>query len=116
MSQNKKRKNKGSIVIEATLLMPIFLGIIYFYILFILFAIETGNYMESMIEYRYESETKSDIRNAETGMRIIEKGDTRMIRMEDTEKLFKIQLELKGYTGNPVEKLRRWQLAVSTIS
>lgn len=116
MLQTKGRKNRGSAVMEATLLMPVFLGIVYFYIFFVLFEIETGNYVESMVEYKNNIETKSDIRNAEFGISIIDQGDTRIIQMESTGQFFDRQLEMRGNIGNPAEKIRRWQLAVSTIS
>ncbi len=115
MLQAKERKNKGSAVIEATLLIPIFLGIVYFYIFFVLFEIESGNCLESMVEYKYNIKTKSDIENVDTGIGIIDQGNTRIIQMKKTEQFFNVQLELKGYIGNPAEKIRRWQLAVSTI-
>lgn len=116
MLQAKGRKNKGSAVIEVTLLIPVFLGIVYFYIFFVLFEIETGNCVESMIEYKYNIKTKSDIKNAESGINIIDQGDTRIIQTEIIGQFFNVQLELKGNIGNPAEKIRRWQLAVSTIS
>lgn len=116
MLQAKGRKNKGSAVIEATLLIPVILGIVYFYIFFVLFEIKTGNYMENMAEYINIMETKSGIRNAESGMSIIDQGDTRIIQMDNIGQFFNMRLELKGNIGNPVEKIRRWQLAVSTIS
>lgn len=116
MLQTKERKNNGSAVIEATLLIPIFLGIVFFYIFFVLFEIETGNCVESMVEYKYNIKTKSDIKNAASGISIIDQGNTRIIQMEKTGQFFNVQLELKGNNGNPAEKIRRWQLAVSTIS
>ena len=44
------KKNRGSAVIEMSLLMPIFLGCIYLYIMLFLFLLESGKGLEYMVE------------------------------------------------------------------
>lgn len=108
----KQRKNRGSAIIEMTMLIPIYLGIFYFYIIFFLFLIECGFLSQDMLECMYNVETKSAIQ----GINLIQQGNTKVVKASDTNKIFHICLELKGNAEDSTDKIRRWQIAVDTIS
>lgn len=112
----RQKKNRGSAVIEMTLLMPIYLGIFYLYILFFLFLIECGFLMQCMLEYVYQVEMKYDVLENNADISITNHGNIRTVRTLKMDKGFQIQLELKGNTEDPAERIRRWQIAVDTVS
>lgn len=110
-----KKKNKGSAVIEVTLLMPILLGCIYFYIMLFLFLMDSGNRMEKIAEFMYVTQ---DMKNKDFGtlnddIRVRTEGKVKIFWIEEKGRLFDIQMELRRGEGNEVENIRRWQLVTS---
>ena len=107
-----QRKNRGSAIIEMTMLIPIFLGIFYLYIMFFLFLIECGFLLQGMVECIYNVETKSEIHE----MMATQQGNTKVVKASKMNNIFPIYLELKGSAEDSADKVRRWQIAVDTIS
>lgn len=116
---NKKEngKNRGSTVIEMSLLIPIFLGCIYWYIMLFLFFIESGKKMEQISDYVYTPEkaqyAKSQVFS--DNMQIRREGKIEIVRVEEQGKLFVFHMELRKGEHDPVENLRRWQLVTDTF-
>ena len=93
----KKQRNRGSAVLEITLLIPVFLGCIYFYIMLFLFFVESGKRMEQMSECLYQTgeEASGQTKEIISGYTDRIKGKTRIAEMEEKGKLFDIRLEMK---------------------
>lgn len=112
MPVNKRGNNRGSTIIEMTLLIPVFLGCIYFYIMFFLFLTEAAKDMNEMAGCLYES--GSTEKNSVEG-NISKNGSTEIIKMQSSGKLFEIRLELRKDAGDVIENIRRWQFATGGI-
>lgn len=110
------RKNRGSAIIEMTMLIPVYLGIFYFYILFFLFLIECGFLLQGMLECIYDVETKSAIQKTGGNIWETQQGNVKVVKTSGTNKVFKMYMELRGNTEDSTDKVRRWQIAVDTIS
>lgn len=111
VQRRQKGNNRGSAIIEMTLLIPILLGCIYFYIMLFLFLTETAGDMYRMAEYLYESE-----RTNENVAGIVSKsGNTEIISIKSTGKLFEIRAELRRDASDAIENIRRWQLVTGGI-
>ena len=104
-----KRKNKGSAVIEITLLMPIFLGCIYFYIMLLMFLMASGKRMEKMAENMYMAENM-EMTDSEKDISVRTEGKVKIFQMEEKGKLFDIHVEMRKQEDNEMENIRRWQL------
>lgn len=101
----KNRRNRGSAVIELSLLMPFLLGVIYLYIMMFLFFIGSAKRMEMVAEELYRERTESV---KEVTLRT--EGEMRIGTVEQEERLFMIQVELRQDKNDPVKNIRRWQL------
>lgn len=111
-ASEEKRDNRGSTIIEMTLLIPVLLGCIYFYIMLFLFLIETAEDMYIMAEYLYEPERTKQENVIGT---ISKNGNTEIIRIQNTGELFEIKTELRKDASDVIENIRRWQLATGGI-
>lgn len=107
-----RKKNKGSAVIETTLLIPVFLGCIYFYIMLFLFFVDSGKRMEQIAASMYKVQTAQNGNSEEWEEDILirTEGKMKIYRIEEEDGLFDIQLELRKDQNNAVENIRRWQL------
>lgn len=112
------KQNRGSAVIEMTLLMPVFLGCIYFYIMFFLFLFDSSNQLQQMAEVLYQDRTAEDETAigqtedmVEAGV-LRKEGEVLIIELKKEGKLFDTELELRRADDEDVvKKLRRWQFA-----
>jgi hypothetical protein len=109
ISYNKK--NRGSSVIEVSLLIPIFMGCIYLYIMLFIFFMESSKQMCVLSENIYAEESE----DLQGGFSLKKEGKMQMIQVKETGKLFEIELELRKDGSNPLENIRRWQLVTSGI-
>lgn len=116
MNNCKKSKNRGSAVVEMTLLIPVILGVVYFSVLFFLFMVKSSDSMEALAACLYHAEAPPGCNNEQNTISVYKQGNMKTVQMQEEGKLFNIQLELKGNSSNPVELVRRWQLAVDTFS
>ena len=111
------KKNRGSAVIEMSLLMPILLGCIYLYIMLFLFLLESGKGMEYMVENIYEvGNTENDTSEHFNDM-VSERteGNVKIYRIEEKGELFDLYLEMRRDENDAVENIRRWQLVTSVF-
>lgn len=113
----KKKRNRGSTVIEMSLLIPVFLGCIYFYIMLFLFFTGAAKKMEEVSEYAYMSvSTKTEQQKVlSDNARVQREGKIRVIKVEEQGKLFTFQMEFRKDENDPVQNLRRWQLVSDTF-
>ena len=98
------KNNKGSAVIEMTFLMPIMLGIIYLYIMYLLLCISMSENMLKKTEELYKK--------AEDLVTVTWNKDV----LKEEVLSSQIKIDIRRDTKNPVEEIRRWQLAIRTIS
>ena len=118
-AKNKKipgRKNRGSAVVEISLLMPIYIGVFFLYIAFFLFLIECGFIMQDMLEYMYHSETKSENHHSRYNISVVNQGNVRTVNVSDYREGLTIYFEVRGNSEDFPDKIRRWQIAVDTVS
>lgn len=105
-SMRKIKNNQGSITVEMTLLIPFVLGIIFMYIMYLLFSIQTARSMYQQMEIIYEKEDESAI--------VLNRESLDFNLFHSKE--YKAEIELKVYEKNPITSIRRWQLAAGAIS
>ena len=113
----KNKRNRGSTVIEMSLLIPVFLGCIYFYIMLFLFFTQAAKKTEEISEYAYMSEsTKTEQQKVlPDNVRVQREGKIRVIKLEEQGKLFTLKTEFRRDENDPVQNLRRWQLVSDTF-
>lgn len=114
--EKRQKKNQGSAIIEMTMMIPVYIGVFYLYILLFLFHIEVGFLFQDMIEYIYPTDIKCDVQEKEDDVTITQQGNIKVVRMSNSNHIFQVQLVLKGNIDDPIEKIRRWQIAIDTIS
>lgn len=114
----KQSVNCGSAIIEMTFLIPILLGIIYLYITFFLFLIESSQYKEWIVESLYCSqETQGDtseqagVKNMDGIIKMSKQGTQISVFVNQKAELFDIELEMHRKEDSAVKNIRRWQLA-----
>ena len=110
------RKNRGSTIIEMTLLISVFMGVIFLYITFFLYLINSAGQMEQAAEYLYSVNEEEPDSEKSANIWIQKQGDIRTVWFEETDSRFLIRTKYRRWVKNPVENIRRWQLAVSLVS
>lgn len=114
MKKTKKIPNQGRTVIEITLLIPVFFGCIYLYIMLFLFLMESTKQMDNICEGLYHTEnTKMESQSGKITFHM--KGKTYTGAIYETGKLFTIDLQLSRDSSDAIENIRRWQLAAGGI-
>lgn len=104
--------NKGSTVIEMTLLMPIILGCVFLYIMFFLFFIGNAKGMEEITNqiYAVNVTQQNDIQHG------IKKQSGMITAIyENHDKWFDISISMRRNGRDVLKSIRRWQLATSKI-
>ena len=102
------KKNYGSTIIEVTLMIPVILGCIYFYIMSMLYLVEHGKVVNELSENLYEAvydkeaDVSSDVNDG-------------IVSYEGSFEKYDISLTLRSDSSDPVKSLRRWQLIADTI-
>ena len=107
-------KNAGSAVIEITMLIPVYIEVFFLYIKIFLFLIECGFMAQSMLECAYNSQTKSEILRERISVQT--QGSIQTVCGFCDNGVFSINLECKTNEEKPADKIRRWQIAVDTVS
>lgn len=112
-----RKRNKGSATIEITLLMPIFLGCIYFYIMLFLFLIESGKDMQILAEYLYLEEGNQVTFEQTEKKTFVKQNDGKIVitSIKEEFSIFEINIELSKDSNNAIENIRRWQLAAELL-
>lgn len=106
------KQNKGSVTIEMTIILPFILCILYLYIMYLLFSISASVDMYHQIAEMYElpvgeSEEIQTVDISETHEIAIDFFDLSSYRFE---------VKFRKNQKNPVNSIRRWKNAMSTIS
>lgn len=109
--KRKKKKHCGSAVIEITLLIPIFLGCIYFYIMMFLNLVQTTKQFYHLAENLYE--TGNVLETGESGK--VVKGNTETVTFYEKDSFFEIRIQMSKNNSDAIENIRRWQLATGGI-
>ena len=111
--------NCGSAIIEMTFLIPVLLGIIYFYIMFFLFLMESAKYKEWIVESLYsvqeDSSTDTEGKVGERRLPMSKQGTMISVYIDEKAELFDIRLEMHRKEDSAVENIRRWQLATDML-
>ena len=110
-----RRRNRGSAVIEMTMMVPIILGCIYFYIMSMLFLIEHGKVADDL-SYRFYSYSEENTENDDGDKKVILSGNTEVISYGEVFNNYELMIELKKEGSDVVKNLRRWQLIADTIN
>lgn len=108
-------KNRGSAIIEFTLLVPILFGCIYFYIMSMLFIVEHGKLADALSKRLYSNEKSMIELLGDSGGQVHKEGNTEIIEYLGNYEKYDIVLELKKDGSEIVKNLRRWQLVADTV-
>ena len=123
-------KNKGSAVVEITLMVPVILGCIYFYIMSMLYLVEHGRMVDELSEGLYNNLSVAnmpvDNEQKEGYEEKIYTADTRgeeyvgdindgQATYEGNYEKYVISLNFRVDNSDPIKSLRRWQLIADTI-
>lgn len=113
IGKNRRNKflfinNNGSATIEITLLSLLIFGILYLYIMYLLFSIGLAKNMYEETEKLYKQNNKNQIT-----ITVHENQVPYQIFQTDN---FQIRIEMKKEEDDSVTFIRRWQLANTTIS
>ena len=109
------KKNKGSSIIEFTLLVPILFGCIYFYVLSMLFIVEHGKMADTLSKQLYESEESALEAINNNGSHESKEGGTEVVNYKGDYEKYDIVLEFKKNANDTVKCLRRWQFVADTV-
>lgn len=100
--------NKGSATIEMTLLITFVMGIIYLYIMYLLFSfgLSKNMYEETEKLYHQEREDNTVVTLSENQIQY------NIFHVKD----YQITIKIKRDVEDPIAYIRRWQLATRTVS
>lgn len=112
-----KSGNKGSAIIEITLLIPVFLGCIFFFIMYFMFLINSGKQMSYMCEQLYDVKIAYLEENSGKTQycNIKKEGTVLKIYYKEQGKWFDYSLLFKRNGNDKVKNIRRWQLAAGKL-
>lgn len=106
-----KKSNRGSAIIEITLLVPVLFGCIYFFIMTMLFLIRQAQVMDIAADKAYESAD-----NVAGGVVTeCKQGSVRIVKYQEEMDGYNVLVEIKVDDSDPVRNLRRWQLVADTV-
>ena len=112
------KPNRGSAIIEVTMMVPIIFSCVYFYIMSMLFITRCGKIADELSTQLYtDQESRDYAAGVDEGVGGVRKkqGNIEMITYEDVFKKYNINFELKRSADDPVKNLRRWQFVADTI-
>lgn len=109
--ERKGKKYRGSAVIEITLLIPVFLGCIYFYIMLFLNLVQTTKQFYYLAENLYETGDSGTVGGSEK----VVKGNTETVTFYEKDSFFEIRIQMSKNDSDAIENIRRWQLATGGI-
>ena len=116
-NMDKNRNNVGSSVIEITMLIPIFIGCIYFYIIMLLFFVRQAEMAGQTVAqlYSFNNQGKSNNYAVSGQEAVYRTGNTDCIKVEVDEYGMKASLIYRKDGLDVVKSLRRWQFVADTI-
>ena len=107
------RRNVGSIIVEFTVLMPIFLICIYLYIMAFLYYMEAGKGMDRLSEAIYGQQEEAVVSGE--SIYINKRGANREGTFRKENKWAVTEITMKKDISDPVRNLRRWQIIADTV-
>ena len=107
------RRNVGSIIVEFTVLMPIFLICIYLYIMAFLYYMEAAKGMDRLSEAIYGQQEESVV--SVESIYINKRGANREGTFRKENKWAVTEITMKKDISDPVRNLRRWQIIADTV-
>ncbi len=113
----KHKRNRGSTVVEFSLLTPVFFGCIYLYIMLFLFLHQSGRDMDLMTQKMYQSE-QCGVQQEETLLsksKMQQEGEKEKWILDEQEGLFDLHIEMRKDTNDPVKNIRRWKLLADLL-
>ena len=108
-----KEKNRGTAIIEMTILIPIFLMIIYLYIIYFLGMVELGKNMDDMTELLYCEEEVQE--NAPEGLTVRKTGSMQVITKKQENQYADMQVTVQKKKDSAIKDIRRWQFVTDRI-
>ena len=111
-------RNRGSSIIEVTIMVPIIFGCLYLYIMSMLFVTKHGRLVDELSMQLYENHDDSVLMlevAEKTEVTKDRQGKVEVIRYDGVIDKFDVLFELKKCSDDPVKNLRRWQLVADTI-
>lgn len=115
---NMSGDNRGSAIIEVTIMIPIILGCLYLYIMSMLFITKHGRMADELSAQLYSNQDDNGLAVGSDG-KIEEtkdkQGQVEVIKYEGVIDKYDVRFELKKCSDDPVKNLRRWQLVADTI-
>lgn len=115
MIYNRQRKNRGSIVVEMTLLMPVFLLCVFLYITAFLYYVEAAEQMYLASAALYQESGLTTDNAGEDEVSFYKRGGTSVATVERSERYADVKVELRKDAGNPIQNLRRWQSIADAV-
>lgn len=110
MRAEKRGRNAGSAVVEITMLIPILMGCIYFYIVAMLFFVQQAKAAGHASDQLYLQEKTSG-----SSGNIYSSGNMKCIDITVEESKLMIKIEYKRDASDMVKNLRRWQFVADTV-
>ncbi len=105
----RRRKNRGSMIIEVTILMPVFLLCVVLYIYAFLYYVKTAEQMAFVSEQLYVKEEFVPDSMRECSIQMYQQEGTDIATSQGRYRYTDIRVEMKKDAGNPIRNLRRWQ-------
>ena len=102
------KNNRGSAVVEVTLMVPVIFGSLYFFVMSMLFIVEHGKLADELSEKLYES-------SKEEACEVKKQGNTEFIKYNEVFNDYEIYFDFSKNGDDVVKNLRRWQLIADTI-
>lgn len=104
----KNSTNRGSAVIEMTILIPVLLACVYLYLMVFIHFVNYGKVMADAAEALYGEEWAG----GEEGKIIVKReGKKKTVSVEEQDNRFTLSVELRKNENEPVKQIRRWQFA-----
>lgn len=118
MHNVEREINKGSVVIEMTLLIPIIIGCVYLYIIIFMFFIRQSEMFDIVSEKIYDNSINMEEIYGEEKSAITkdQKGSISTYTNKEQDNWFEYRVELRHMNQDPIKNLRRWQLVRDSIS
>lgn len=100
-------------IIEMTLLMPVFLFVIYMYIMAFLYYVDMGKQMSQVCESVYEYPAMDT--EYQNGIQLRKQGGTLAGQYQEEERWANITITVRRNISDPVTNLRRWQVVTDAV-
>lgn len=103
------KRNQGSMIIELTILMPVFLLCVVLYLSAFLYYVKTVKQTAQAADVLYSKSVRTEAEMCDSSLRIHRQGSTDIATSISQQKYTNIKVEMKKDAGNPISNLRRWK-------